>query len=467
MRELEAAGQRAVHRGRRAVAAPADGRFTGVEVKGADGTRPRARRPSSCWCSSACSPSSGPIAEWGLELDKRALEGRHREVPDEHPGHLRGRRHQHLSGQEEADPVGLPRGGARRVRRRSTTSTRRRSSSCSTRPRARSMQKRLGVPAADRSGQAPAWTRASPICCSCCELERLEVNLFRGESRDIGSPQVFGGQVLGQALRAAYATVDGPHGAFAARVLPAARRLQRADRLRGRPQPRRPQLLAAAASWRSSTASRSSTCRRRSRLPEPGLEHQIPMPEVPPPEALPDLRDVIEAQHAPLPSGSASGSRARPPFEFRHVQPLDYLQPKREEPRPARVVPHRGPLCRTTTRCIAACWPTPPTSTCSARRCCRTAAPWPVRHASIASIDHAMWFHRPVRVDDWLLYSIDSPSASGARGFARGSIYARDGRLVASTAQEGLLRVSAGSSRQPSRARAAPGSCLGCWIISK
>jgi acyl-CoA thioesterase-2 len=59
----------------------------------------------------------------------------------------------------------------------------------------------------------------------------------------------------------------------------------------------------------------------------------------------------------------------------------------------------------------------------------------------MASIDHAMWFHRPVRVDEWLLYDIDSPSASGARGFARGSVYARDGRLVGSTAQEGLLRV--------------------------
>jgi acyl-CoA thioesterase-2 len=59
----------------------------------------------------------------------------------------------------------------------------------------------------------------------------------------------------------------------------------------------------------------------------------------------------------------------------------------------------------------------------------------------MASIDHAMWFHRSVRVDDWLLYAIDSPSSSGARGFARGSVFARDGRLVASAAQEGLIRV--------------------------
>ncbi len=62
------------------------------------------------------------------------------------------------------------------------------------------------------------------------------------------------------------------------------------------------------------------------------------------------------------------------------------------------------------------------------------------RELQMASIDHAMWFHRPVRVDEWLLYVLDSPSASGARGFAQGSIFSRDGRLVASTAQEGLVR---------------------------
>jgi acyl-CoA thioesterase-2 len=63
-----------------------------------------------------------------------------------------------------------------------------------------------------------------------------------------------------------------------------------------------------------------------------------------------------------------------------------------------------------------------------------------LRNLQMASIDHAMWFHRPARIDDWLLYVIDSPNASGARGFARGSIFSRDGRLVASTAQEGLVR---------------------------
>ena len=65
-----------------------------------------------------------------------------------------------------------------------------------------------------------------------------------------------------------------------------------------------------------------------------------------------------------------------------------------------------------------------------------------IRKLTIASIDHAMWFHRPARVDEWLLYATDSPSASGARGLARGSVFSRDGRLVASTSQEGLLRVS-------------------------
>ena len=66
---------------------------------------------------------------------------------------------------------------------------------------------------------------------------------------------------------------------------------------------------------------------------------------------------------------------------------------------------------------------------------------YPNPNFKLASLDHAMWFHRPARVDDWLLYVLDSPSASGARGLARGSIFARDGRLVASTAQEGLMRL--------------------------
>ncbi len=75
----------------------------------------------------------------------------------------------------------------------------------------------------------------------------------------------------------------------------------------------------------------------------------------------------------------------------------------------------------------------------------------------VASIDHAMWFHRPVRVDDWLLYSIESPAAAGARGFARASIFTRDGVLVASTAQEGLMRVT-----KPTRLTTAPCRDSGC-----
>ena len=120
------------------------------------------------------------------------------------------------------------------------------------------------------------------------ELEQLEVNLFRGESRDIGSPQVFGGQVLGQALDRRFGDGRGPRRAFAARLLPAPRRLQRADRLPGRPQPGRPQLSPTAGSSRSNTASRSSTWRPPSRSRRTGFDHQIQMPKVPHPEELPD-----------------------------------------------------------------------------------------------------------------------------------------------------------------------------------
>jgi acyl-CoA thioesterase-2 len=128
------------------------------------------------------------------------------------------------------------------------------------------------------------------------------------------------------------------------------------------------------------------------------------------------------------------------PFEFRPVQPPSFLNPERVDP--SRDVWFRAiaplPDGEALHRCLLAY--------VSDYELLGTALVphgrlQDLRGLMIASIDHAMWFHRNVRVDDWLLYSTDSPSASGARGFARGSIFARDGRLVASTCQEGLLRV--------------------------
>jgi acyl-CoA thioesterase II len=175
-------------------------------------------------------------------------------------------------------------------------------------------------------------------------------------------------------------------------------------------------------------------------LPEAGLEHQNSMPDVPPPESLRDLeshyRDVLDQ----LPAGARRMLEQKRPFEFRPVEPPDHLRREKSEPlkymwfRTVDKLPDEEALHR----CLLAY--------VSDFHLLDTALkPHGISMVSpklvIASVDHAMWFHRSVRVDDWLLYAIDSPSASGARGFARGSVFARDGRLVASAAQEGLMRV--------------------------
>ena len=274
------------------------------------------------------------------------------------------------------------------------------------------------------------------------ELERLENDLFRGSSRDIGSAQVFGGQVLGQALSAAYATTEGRsvhslHAYFLRRGDFNAPIVYEVDRSRdGHSFSSRrviaiqhgEQIFHMAASFQ---------------VPEAGLEHQIDMPAVPPPESLPGAFDVPLELREGLPEAALRFLRKDMPFEFRAVQPVNYLKPAREAPRQDvwfRAV-DRLPQDDLLHRCLLAY--------VSDYHLIGTAMrPHGISMATpgvvVASIDHAMWFHRPVRVDDWLLYAMDSPSASGARGFARASIFTRDGVLVASTAQEGLVRVTTG-----------------------
>jgi acyl-CoA thioesterase II len=270
-------------------------------------------------------------------------------------------------------------------------------------------------------------------------LERLEMNLFRGQSRDIGSPQVFGGQVLGQALVAATATaedrvVHSLHAYFLRRGdfnSPIVYEVDRA--LDGKHFSSR-RVIAIQHGRQIFNMSASF------QLPEAGLEHQNSMPDVPPPESLRDLeshyRDVLDQ----LPAGARRMLEQKRPFEFRPVEPPDHLRREKSEPlkymwfRTVDKLPDEEALHR----CLLAY--------VSDFHLLDTALkphgiPMVSPKLVIASVDHAMWFHRNVRVDDWLLYAIDSPSASGARGFARGSVFARDGRLVASAAQEGLMRV--------------------------
>jgi len=271
------------------------------------------------------------------------------------------------------------------------------------------------------------------------ELEQLEVNLFRGESRDIGSPQVFGGQVLGQALTAASATVEGRivhslHAYFLRRGDFNAPIVYQVDRsLDGHSfSNRRVVAIQHGEQIFNMTAS--------FQVMEDGLDHQIQMPQVPPPEQLGDSgrppREILDR----LPERVRRSIEAPRPFEFRMVQPIDYLRPQKAAP--ARQIWFRAvgrlPDDEKLHRCLLAY--------VSDYFLLDTATlPHGASFLSstivMASIDHAMWFHRPLRVDDWQLYALESPSASGARGFARASVFARDGRLVASTAQEGLVRI--------------------------
>ncbi len=273
------------------------------------------------------------------------------------------------------------------------------------------------------------------------QLERLEVNLFRGESRDTGSPQVFGGQVLGQALMAAHCTIDDErvvhsmHAYFLRRGDFTKPIVYSVDRSRdgGSFSARRvvavqdgEQIFISSASFQK---------------PEKGLEYQATAPKVPPPEDLPPLSKPSQEEIDKLPEKLRRWLKIERPFEFRPVQPYNPLAPKATAP-PVRQIWMRAvdklsdddTLHQCLLAYISDYWlldtSTMPHGSSFLRG-----------NLVMASIDHAIWFHRRARVDDWLLYSLDSPSSSGARGFARGSLYSRDGVLVASTAQEGLIRL--------------------------
>jgi acyl-CoA thioesterase II len=274
-------------------------------------------------------------------------------------------------------------------------------------------------------------------------LERLELNLFRGESRDIGSPQVFGGQVLGQALVAASATVEGRdahslHAYFLRRGDFNSPIVYDVDRARDGNHFSTRRVVAVQHGEQIFNMSASF------QLPESGLDHQLAMPQVPAPEDLPGLESLLEEVLPQLPPGMRRILQQKRPFEFRPVEAPSLLRPQTlsGSPSPRRNLWFRAvdrlPDNDALHRCLLAY--------VSDFHLLDTAM---IAHGishlqtklTIASIDHAMWFHRRGRVDEWLLYSTDSPSASGARAFARGNIFARDGRLVASTCQEGLVRV--------------------------
>jgi acyl-CoA thioesterase-2 len=270
-------------------------------------------------------------------------------------------------------------------------------------------------------------------------LEPLEVNLFRGESRDIGSARVFGGQVLCQSVLAASATVEGRlihslNAYFLRAGDPQAPIVYSVDRSRdggsfsarrvvaiqhGRP------IFTMAASFQG---------------PEEGLEHQFDAPDVPGPEEIPAYREIDPAELQHLPQKMRRWMDRFGPFEFRRVGDYDPCNPKPERPQqqvwfrlngelPDDPLMHRALLAYVSDFQLIGTATLP------------HGISWTQGNLIMASLDHSMWFHRDFRIHDWMLYACDSPSSGGGRGFARGMIFSRDGVLLASTAQEGMIRV--------------------------
>lgn len=272
------------------------------------------------------------------------------------------------------------------------------------------------------------------------DLEPLEVNIYRGRNRDVGTGRVFGGQVFAQALVAARRTVDEPreahsvHGYF---ILPGdleAPIVYFVDRLRD---------------GNSFTTRRVTAIQHGQAIfnlsasfhvSEPGLEHQHPMPEVVPPERLAPELELIREMADRIPEPLRPVLTQDRPLDFRPVAPADPF--KGEVRPPSRQVWFRtvsplpdDPIVHQAVLAYASDYGMLPTALGP------HGVPFRSRELQIASLDHSVWMHRPFRADEWLLYAIDSPAAAGARGFVRGAVYTRSGALVASVAQEGLMRL--------------------------
>jgi len=272
-------------------------------------------------------------------------------------------------------------------------------------------------------------------------LERLEDRLFRGQCLDIGSRSVFGGQVLGQALAAAQATVDNERPAHSLHAY-----FLRSGDIQ------QPIIYdvdctrdGGSFSVRRVSAIQHGRviffCAASFQRVQSGIEHQLPMPEVPAPDSLearlPVPPEILQRLPIKVQRWLSRGS----PVEFRQVNPRDELNPSLRSPRhqvwlrlnePVAENPllHRALLAYLSDFYLLGTVLFP------------HGLSYYQRQVRLASLDHALWFHRDFRVDQWLLYSLDSPTAQASRGLARGQFFNEEGILVASSSQEGMVRVN-------------------------
>jgi acyl-CoA thioesterase-2 len=274
------------------------------------------------------------------------------------------------------------------------------------------------------------------------KLERIEENIFRGDSRDIGSAQVFGGQVVAQALSAAQSTIQESriahslHAYFLRRGDMESPIIYEVDRSRdggsfsvrrvvaiqhGRP------IFNLAASFHKE---------------EDGLNHQNKMPDVEGPDKLKNMSELMSVIKDKIPKNWKKFLTSERPFEFRPVRPVDIFNPGKLPPvnhvwiRAVNELPNDDHLHQ----CLLA-YVSDFQLLGTSLRPHGFGVPFGGNGIQIASLDHALWIHRHCRVDEWLLYSSESPNASNARGFARGQFFKQDGTLIASVAQEGMIRL--------------------------
>ena len=272
------------------------------------------------------------------------------------------------------------------------------------------------------------------------DIEEIDTDLYRGKRQPGGVGRVFGGQVIAQALQAAQRSTEAPkiaHSLHAYFMRPGDENYSIVFRVvrdfegrsfatrrviamqRGKP------ILNMAASFQ---------------VPEEGLHHQDAMPEVPAPDGLKSERELREERRDEIPEKFRRFFLRGRPIEIRPVHPRSWFRPEKRAPRQQcwfrLVAPigddaamHRAVLAYASDMALLGTGMLP------------HGVNWLTHNLQIASLDHAVWLHEPFRADDWLLYDCDSPWAGHARGFNRGRIFARDGRLVASTAQEGLMRL--------------------------
>ena len=275
---------------------------------------------------------------------------------------------------------------------------------------------------------------------SLLDLEPLEVNIYRGQNRDLGTGRVYGGQVFAQALVAARRTVEGDREAHSAHgyfILPGdlqAPIIYFVDRLRDGKSFTTRRVTAIQHGRAIFDLSASFHTR------EEGPSHQSAMPETPDPDTLTPELQLIRGMADRIPEGLRSVLTQERPIDFRPVDPTDPMRGTKGEPirrawfraigrLPDQPSIHQAVLAYASDYGLLVTALQP------------HGIPYRSPGLQLASLDHSVWLHRPFRADEWLLYSTDSPVTWGARGFVRGTIHSRSGELVASVAQEGLIRV--------------------------